>query len=196
MRWEVRSSTALDRPLLSPPHTLINSHAHSSLYHAHHLFSTFWNTCFLLSPTPISVIPTFTLILSLSFIPHTFLHLSCFHMFLCFASSGTRVLSRPSTSLWWTETLDNTSEVKTYLLTWYRPHPADRADGLTGVCGDTHSCCSLVRGSVALISDLWNTCYWQSSYCSIKMQFWSPVPSIRDSLHNLSTTEEFYRSVY
>lgn len=47
-------------------------------------------------------------------------------------------------------------------------HPADKADGLTGPCRDTHSHCSLVTGSVALISNLSNTCYWHSSYRSIE----------------------------
>jgi len=48
----------------------------------------------------------------------------------------------------------------------------------------THNHCSLVTGSVTLISNLSNTCYWHSSYRSIKIQFWSALPSIKHSMHN------------
>lgn len=69
-------------------------------------------------------------------------------------------------------------------------HPADKSDGLTGPCRDAHSHCSLVTGSVALIRHLSDTCYWDSSYHSIKIQFWSPFPSIKHSMHNSDITRE------
>jgi len=213
MRWDERSSTTLHRPLLSecvfPTVTLTQTQSHTN-----QLFISF--TCLLAFPLyspPLQHLLTHFLFALYTYIRNlqlshsgsrtntlTYVHLHSF--FACPVSACSSLLphevcvplSSLSTIFWWADIL-----WQRYVYVWGEERfsnametscPTYKADGLTGPCGDAHRHRSLVTGSVALISNLSNTCYWHSSYRSIKIQFWSLLPSIKHSVHNSDTAIE------
>lgn len=161
MRWDERSSTTLHRPLLSVClfHTVTStqtqSHTHNSFLFlslvpllscsVHHISRTYWHKHFLLALSH-----TYVRNLQLSHSPShantlTYAHLHTFvacPLSICFLLSPHKDCS-PLIIPWWADTLWHHCACvrgeEIFSDAMRTSHPADKADGLTGPCRDTHT---------------------------------------------------------